>query len=442
MNNKIALLIAVLSIATFVYAISAGDAVNFVTEENHFLYPTEDFEQPIVQITHNEEGYWVIPVLSVDNPVTFFAVKVDTKELESSRVKNRELFKTAYILREFLESKQAVSADPQLDWIITSSYSRVFSNLGRFLSDEIFELNTIDTEMNDPTVSNDISNLNRMLVSMSLKCTSVSTEMDGALLFESSFTSSPNTNQTENLREEYSDVFSILYDLEEEALSYRTEIDKLKQSISTSDLDASTKTHLINLADPPENFNNIGNYVLDAVQLEEAIDAVYSNAQADIDSFLDEYENRLERSDAYEVLYGENDFLSNKTDGSFTILKSARDYILNKDNRQYWKNQSKVNSLESNWNRAERYFNERNYVDTVEYANKAINDVVDVYKGGLIDTEPEPLLSTELIIQIVILLIALLVLIYIWNNREKIVRIIKPEEIEKEVEIDAFSREI
>ncbi len=438
-NKKPLILIALFLSVSFAYgAISSGDAINFVKSENHFLYENE--ESHIARITHDEINYWVIRVYLEESPTTFLPVKATAKELVLNKPTNRELFKTADLLWEFTNLKNTYSAQNR-EWVINSSISNSFQKLGRFLSDEIFDLETIDSDLEDTDASAHINSMNSMLVSMALKVTSISQEIDEALALESLFVLEPDTSQREQLKEEFEDVFSLLDNLDSEAIDYRAKISELKQIIANSDLEAQNKSTLITMADPPQEFNSIGNYNQSAIGLSDSIDAIYAAISSRIDSLLDEFEKRIKRNQAYEILYEENSSLRTRTDGDFITLRSAADYILGEENKPYWKNKTRLKKLEDNWRKARNYFNENNYDSAIEYGNKAIDDVVIIYKDGVIDIEQPPIIPTELIMQIVIILIILLISIYAWNKREKIKGLIKWTE-PGEVEIGEWQEEI
>lgn len=408
-------------------AVSASDAVNFVGEAHHYLYVGDSVEQPLVPVKYSDAAYWLVPVISGEQPAAYFAVKASAEELMADRSANRELFKAADTLREFLKEKGRFSKNAGAEWIVTAAYSKVFEKLGRFLGDETFELNTIASEMNDAAVDSDVESLNSQLAYMSSKCAEIGSAITDAVAVESAFTTQPNTAQTPELKKKYAAVFAMVYDLEDRALNYLDDLDRLKQKISTSALDASTKTYLLQLSNPPENFNNIGNYSLAALQLETAIESLYTRVSSRLDSLLDEFESRLEMDKAYELLYGESAYIKEKTGGSFFTLKAAVDSMLGSDNRQYWKNQGQVSSLEANWRKAEKFFSERNFSLAADYGGKARENASAVYSGGFVEREEKPLLTQELIFQIIGLLIILLVAIYLVSKREKIMGWLMPD---------------
>ena len=431
---------AVLLLFFPIYAnsISANNAVSFVTQENHFLFEDEDYQLPVVEITHEGKKYWVIPILSGNTLVTFFPVKSEAKELSLSKPLNRQLFKTADTLRSLSVEKERISKNQQVDWLFASNYVLIFEELSRGLENEIFEMNIIESTLNNADVSSQVNRMNSSLSAMSLKSGGLTQSITEAIAAEAAFASAPDALSAAKLKDEFDDAFEELFSLNADALSYRDEIQKLKQLISVSDADAATKDYLVSLADPPAEFNNIGRYVTNALSLQQAINGMYANVDSRADSLLAEFESRVERDKAFRLLYSENTSISRRTEGEFSSLQQIVNFILDENNRPYWKNKELISAMESKWSQAVRNFNERNYALAETFAEKAADDAVAIFNQGFIEAAQPPLLPQELIFQLVIALLALLAILYLYNNRGKIIKFVKQGSEEEEVELSAW----
>ncbi|HIH08759.1 MAG TPA: hypothetical protein HA237_05330 [Candidatus Diapherotrites archaeon] len=438
--TKKTLFLAVLLLFFPIYAnsISANNAVSFVTQENHFLFEDEDYQLPVVEITHEGKKYWVIPILSGNTLVTFFPVKSEAKELSLSKPLNRQLFKTADTLRSLSVEKERISKNQQVDWLFASNYVLIFEELSRGLENEIFEMNIIESTLNNADVSSQVNRMNSSLSTMSLKSGGLTQSITEAIAAEAAFASAPDALSAAKLKDEFDDAFEELFSLNADALSYRDEIQKLKQLISVSDADAATKDYLVSLADPPAEFNNIGRYVTNALSLQQAINGMYANVDSRADSLLAEFESRVERDKAFRLLYSENTSISRRTEGEFSSLQQIVNFILDENNRPYWKNKELISAMESKWSQAVRNFNERNYALAETFAEKAADDAVAIFNQGFIEAAQPPLLPQELIFQLVIALLALLAILYLYNNRGKIIKFVKQGSEEEEVELSAW----
>ncbi len=432
MKIKLAFLAFLLCFSLLAYAeISATEAAKFVGEESHFLYENETVEQPNLKIKHASTDYWVFPAISGDSISTFFAVKTSGKELSTDRATNRKLFETAYFIKEYAKEKEKASKSTQLKWIMSSAVGKRFETLGRLLNDETFQLNTISTTLNDNEITQSVSVLKGQLVELSRDSASIAEKINGAIADEAELTSEPTTESKEKMKKSFDEVFGMLDDLEQLALDYSSNVNKLKQKISVIDTEAETKSFLINLAKPPENFNDIGSISLDAATEKEAIEQLFVKTSTQIDNMLDEFEGRLERTTTYDFLYSQNKDLI-KIDSKFTSIKKAAEIVLDEANRPNWKESQKVKQLEKNWKDAELFFRKGDFKFAEDSAKKAADDVRVIYKAGFIEKEEKPVISNDLINKAIMALIFILIALIIFNKRGKIIGMFGPKKEEEE----------
>ena len=437
---KKAIILAVLLLASSMgaSAISANDAVGFATREGHYMLSGEDNQVPVSPITYDTKKYWLMPVVSGNEIITYIPIKHEKAELSTHRPTNRELFRTADTLRELNIEKSKLSESQSAEWIFSTSYVLIFNEMSRGISNETYEMNIISSTMDDADMDRQILKINSLIASMSQKTNDISQRINSAALSESDFFSSPTPEKVDSLKTGFDNVFSTILELNELALDYRDEVDSLKQMISVSDQSIEAKDYLIKLASPPAVFNNIGKYTTTSLALSSDVDAIYSNVSSRVDSLLNEYDSRVKRNEAFIALYGENEKLNKATGGEIIQVDKGVETILAKDNRPYWKNQELIKTLESKWGQTQREFNSGNYDSSVILAGKVADDVVAIYKQGFVETVPAPLISQELLIQIIIGLAVLLVLLVLYSKRDRILSFGKGTE--KEVELDAWKQ--
>jgi len=257
--------------------------------------------------------------------------------------------------------------------------------------------------------------------------------MDTALTAENKFTQSPDTNSDDLMKKEFDNVYEKLFELEEEALDYRSKIDQLKQNISVSNLEVTQKNYLIDLASTPGEFDLIGGWVQDASGLQQITDSIYSNAGIKTDSYLAEFDLRVKRDHTYFVMYGiDSEFLED-TDNKYTSLSQAANEILLQENKPQWKNQDRVNDLEANWAEAERFFEREEYENAETFAEKAKADAIRIVGDGFKEQTPDPF-PQELIFQIVGILVVLLVVLIILQKRRRIMDMLSPTMESEEID--------
>jgi len=416
-------------------AVSSGEAVKLITEENRFLLDNEEAKQPNYKFLHHGKPYWVIPVVVEEDPVAYFAVSASEKELVTDGLTNRALFKASDFLREFLREKERASKNTQVTWLVTSKYARVFDSLSRLIADEVFELNTIATTADDPKISSMASTQKSSLGIMSDLAEEISASIDEATSFESEFTTTPDTAKVEEFQKKFAAVFGALFQLEDKALDYRSKIAELKRLISLSEAEPDAKSYMIKLADPPENFNEIGNLALSGKELQEVMDKLGTRVDARLDGFVNEFTQRLERNKAYTYLYGANPEVP-KAMAGYSDLRSAALFILKPENKSAWLDQAGLNRLDDSWRNAENSYKKADYAKALIYGADSLKYAKQVLGKGVVKIEDKPLFSDQLLQQLVLGLGGLLILIFLFKNRGKLGGLLSPGQAEDGEKID------
>jgi len=415
-KEYIAFLLALALIMPLCHAYDIGA---FISVEHHFMHDGEKYEQPTFRIAYNDESYWVVPVLAGDSVQAYIPLKAESKDWQKSRPVNRELFEAADILRNYISAQRNASQSGGSGWIITAGNQRIADSLAGFLANETYELTTIDTTMDDRDASGRIATLNSMLVSMSLSSGDLAISMQDALSAEAKYRTAPDAKERDSIGGSFGDVFDTIDSLDETAREYLGELDKLKRDISVSGLDPDTKSSLLKLSEPPSEFNYIGQWAISGSGMRTVIDAIYAATSSRIDSLLDEFDGRVKLDLANAAIYREDEELKG-LDNSFTSLKAAAAAMLNSDIRNLWAKQDALKELESNLSNAEKYYKRADYDLAAEYAGKAKKNVKTVYNGGKAEVTASPIFSQDFLFWGVVVLIALLVIAYVVQNREKL----------------------
>ncbi|HLC93046.1 MAG TPA: hypothetical protein VJH23_05050 [archaeon] len=429
MNPKIILALLVLLFPLAASAISSNDAVNFIVNTNHFLYDAETYTPPNVSVHYGESDYWVIPITAGKDIVTYFPVNSKTGTLSVSKADNRALFTLANNLRELQLIKESITPNSGIDWIFTQKYQTVFSEMSLQISDEIYQLNTVETALKGKGITADLGGMKAQLLSMSATSSSIAKKIADSSQSENDFATKPSEETFSEMNDSFKGVFDSINSLNSTFLSYNSQRNKLKQQISIADLEAQEKSQLSAILDIPPSLQSLGNYNINSQQISEKLNSSLQETSLRMDSLLDEFSNRMLKNDVYDLIYADNEKI--KKDTPFNSLSEARSGILSEQQRSLWENQTKVNQLEQDYSRALKFYGEKNFESANTYAATAIDDAIAVYKRGQKPPVAGPAISQDFLFQAAGILVVLLALLYVFNNRGKIKGAItkEPEEV-------------
>ncbi len=431
MKSPLVLGLLLLFCAGYALAATSVDALNFVVNSNYFLYDGETYTPPNVPVKYEGKGYWVVPVTSGSDVITYFPVSSETGLLSDSRAVNRGLFEVADNLRELQLLKSSLSAGTGVEWLFTQKYQTIFNETALNLNDGIFSLNTVETTLKDNHVEGDVSGLRSSLRQMSLSSSELSAKISEAYSAENSFVTAPSEDNLSAMKGSYAKVFDLISALNSSSLAYQTGLTKLKNAISVSSLDAQTKSQLEPLLRLPQGLGALRNYNLGATQLKQALDARFSSSSLRIDSLLEQLDERIAKNNVHRLIYTSNATLAKET--GFDSLSKAQATILAPENKGLWENQPKVNELESDYKNAADYYSKRQFAQAQKSAVRAIDDAVSVYKKGR-KTAPTAStdISRDLLFKAAGILLVLLAILYVVNNRKKVGEMVtgKAEEID------------
>ncbi|HIH09209.1 MAG TPA: hypothetical protein HA254_00910 [Candidatus Diapherotrites archaeon] len=407
-----------LLLATCAFAVSSNDAVNTVITSNHFVYEGETYTPPNVAIEYEDKSYWVIPVTAGQNVVTYFPVEAQTGQLSSSRATNRGLFGLADGLRELQRLKGSISSNSGVEWIFTQTYQSFFNEMALELSDGVYKLNTVESTLKSSGVEVDVSALRVQLNSLSSDAAATASKISAATQAENAFVTEPSSLAFSALSGSFGEVFDSISQMQSQSLIYKSDLDKLKQQISVANTDAQTKQQLFALLEMPSQLSSLRSYSIYSTQIKGSIDSAFSASSVRLDSLLAEFDNRILKNESYGLIFGENEKIRKET--GFLSLAEAKSAILAKESRQAWENQLKVRELEQDYSRASKFYDERNFVQAKKSAQSAIENAVSVYKAGRKKEAAPAGISQDLLFKVAGILVVLLALLYLFNNRGKL----------------------
>ncbi len=417
MNTGVLIAVLLLLCALGVYGISGNDAVNYIVNANHFLYDAETYTPPNVSIHFGEFDYWVVPITAGKDVVTYFPVNSRTGVLSVNKSDNRSLFTLADSLREIQLIKESITPNSGIEWVFTQKYQTIFSETSLQVSDEIYQLNTVQTALKQNNIDADLGAMKGQLTSMSSSASSIAKKIADASQSENDFATKPSQQTLDAMNSSFENVFTSVFSLNSTFLSYNSQRNKLKQQISIAEIDAQQKAQLSAILNPPPSLEALGNYNINAQQISEKLGSAFQQTGLRMDSLLDEFANRQLKNEVYGIIYGENEKI--KKDTPFLSLSEAKNSMLSKEKRALWENQAKTNQLDQDYSRSLKYYDSKDFVNAKTYATNAIDDAIAVYKKGEKPAVAAPPVSQGFLFQLAGVLIVLRVLLYVFNNRVK-----------------------
>ena len=177
----------------------------------------------------------------------------------------------------------------------------------------------------------------------------------------------------------------------------------------------------------PENFNEIATLAIAGPELEDIIEKLFVRVNARLEGFLSESADRLEMNKAYAFLYGLNQEVS-KLEGNFPDLKAAASYVLKPENKAVWADQAGVKKAEDSWRNAENAYKKGDYAKAQIYGAEAIKAFRNIQLKGALKVEQKPLLSDQFLQQLILGLATLLVLVFLFKYRSKIMGFLQPKQ--------------
>jgi len=411
-------------------AISSQEAKDFLTSESHFLDEGQSIEiLPNFPVQYNKEKFWVAVIITEESPSGFLAVKYSAKEISLNKTVNNELFRTVYVLRSLKDYKEKNFAV----WVFASSNKTFFQTLNSATSGSgsvYYNLGNISDELKTSESKTLTNEMSAILSEMSSKAFTLEGKTDKIIKAENDFVNTTDTAQTDALKEKYDSFFPLLEEINSLRQDYETKTVELKTLISKSDKTAGEKQQLIVLANSPQEFQKLDSIAKNSSDLYQGIQSIYAKAISNVSTWVGNVDSMKKRNDAYNLLYSDDSDLYKKTKNYFSKLNELVKFILDEKNRPYWKEYDKIDSMQSNWNKAELNFKQKKYDNVQTFALKAKNDAVTIFNAGFVQQGSD---IQNLIIYIAVGLIVLLIVLMVFKNRNKIFP--SPTQAQKEQEI-------
>ena len=406
-------------------AISSEEAVSFLSS-NGYLKQNESPEiDPLAKITNAQNQYWVVTILSGDTPTGFVAVQdaIPTTVPTSASI-NQPLFRTAFVLRGFQQSKASLGSQ----WLFIASNDSFFQNLSQSFQREFEnDLGIIESSTNDVRIKAQTTSMKTRIQSLKQQSDALSQSINDSIASENRYFLSPDTEGIAGFQNGFLDTFDQLDRLQEGIQSYDSEKTKLKSLIAQSNAASDEKSFWVNLADPPSDMYSVKSKQSTAANNRQVLENIFETAPIQAVTFTENLDNRLKMVETKNALYSEDATIKDLA-GKAISLKAAVEQILAEQNAPQWKNQVEVQNLESFWKKALEQFNNANYESALSNANKAKTSARKVYSAGIQEQTPATPEFEQYIPTAIGVLVFALVVLFLIQKRKKIVSMVTGEQ--------------
>ena len=418
MNKSIFIAVFLLVFGVVFSAVSSQQAVNFVSGSLVFEGETTEI-LPNVQIEHARQKYWVVSVVAGESLNALVPVGAkEPAEIARTPAEKRELIRTAFVLRIYSQLKDSLVKQDQ--WVFSTVNSRFLEQAAGDAGEERFDLATVRSEVNKyPEIQGGIDLVQEYLDDLKIGIEAAAKKTGGVVELETAYLGKPDTNSLNNLKQEFDEATKSFEETEALLNKYLAELDKVKQAVAQTDLSIDTKRSLQNLLAAPTRLQRLPVFIASSALFGEKLQEIFDNALGRRDTLLANLETRIEKSKAFQALFGSNQELIEKTNGNYSTLKEAVDSIFSPELEQQWKEQNELAKLKEDWKKAQAYYSSVDYSRALQFAKGSSNSAIRIYREGFKEPEQQGI-NTALLFNGIIILVVLLIILYAAKNRKKL----------------------
>lgn len=370
----------------FAQAVSSQEALEFVGKAPAFLNKGESGEVFLqAPLSYKSSSFWVVSLVSNRSVVGMVPLAASGSLLVPSESESRrELVRAGYFLRQFSVLKSNAEASGQ--WPFSSVESKFFSDLSANLSEEELSMAAVQAEIADfPLLRAQAAELVGDLRSLKSKSAALSDSLSSANTSVTALFSQPSVADLEKAKLRVSQALSDLVSFDEAVTAYASSANALGLGIASSDLSIDSKRSLQSLIAPPPRLSAVGSRANAALQLEEAIQKEWDNRLARSSSFLSDLELRLARSEAHRALFGSDEAVVSKSNGSLSSVESLVLFVLREEAVDRWREQSLVNRMRADWQKATSFYGSGDYASARQFGVAARSSGLSVFAAGFSD---------------------------------------------------------
>jgi len=442
-KNLLAAAAILLVFASLAHAAGSAEAINFAEKSNHLLYDAEAAEiYPVTTISYDNSHYWVVSVISGGGIAGFLPIKdakkADDLELAKGEVARKRLIQTAHYLRLYDKLKADFSA--QGSWVLKNTDMDYFNALSNDLKNEKIDLTTIGSELEGYSALQIMAaDLRDQLDELYPLASDIAGSMNDFKAEEADFFSKPDTNALKGFVGSLDDLFELVDRFSAKRQSYLSDLDELRQGIAQTALSVDSKRSLNSLATVPQRMLEVSSRITSLLNLQETMDEAYATALSQADNFVSDLGVREKRSSAWIAIYGfDSEIVEQTQTQGIDSLNSLVGLILGDGYIYKWNEQALVLKLQENWSKATAYYENGSFDSAESFAEKSKGNALDVFNAGL--SQPKTSINTDLLVTAAVLLIAVLIILYVLRNRDRLSSLVSHEEEEEEVPLHEWEK--
>jgi hypothetical protein len=360
---------------------NAQDISKNYLQENEMI---DGFSQG--SITCDGNNYFVIPIISGSNDISFFVIVNEKNGLvysEKDETLAINLLKSEYILRTLYYSNKTNYLSPQLfdrmDRLISVLDSKKSKLEGLISSDYPYN------------VKAEITTSKNKLVTFNTSLKSLKTNLKEMYDIQNGFVYLPDCSKLSSLTSKFSSSFVGYSDISNLSFDYLDATDNTtKIVVSSTELSDDEKRSILNFIAIPNNLNSEITFIYDSLS---STNQFYSDIVTTIENTTNNkglmlyYNNFLSRQDyviTNSLLYDfDSDFP--KYDNLDTVLK----IIVAPENKIYWKAQEDVESITSEYTVIKELYSKGQYKDAINKIKSIRTKAKNVLSEGYIEYQEE-----------------------------------------------------
>ena len=426
-KTLIILFLFLISIGT-VHAVSlfnAQDIAKTYLQENEMI---DAFSQG--SITCDKNSYYVIPIISGTNDISFFVIvyekdgKIYSNKDQSTAM---SLLKSEYILRSLYYSSST-------NYLSTQLFDRM-DRLNNLLDSKQSRLEGLIASNYPVEVKTEIINTKNKLVTLSTSLDNLKTNLKDLYDTQGNFVYTPDCTKLNELTSKFSSAFIGYSDISEQSLAYLDATDNAtKVIVANKQLTNDEKSSILNFIASPTTLNSEVSFIYDSLS---STNTFYSTMVVTTASTTENkglmiyYNNFISRMDyvtAKSMLYDfDSDF------PRYDNLDSVVTVILDSTNRLNWKAQEDADALYSEYTVVKELYSKGDYKNVIPKIKSIKTKAKNILSEGFIEYDTT---TSSIYYWLAGGIILVLIIVIISRNIRK-----KNQEKNKNKKSDDFNRD-
>ena len=356
---------------------NAQDITKSYLQENEMI---DAFSQG--PITCDSNSYYVIPIISGTNDISFFVIMYEKDgKIYSGKDQSTAMaiLKSEYILRSLYYSSS-------YNYLSTQLFDRM-DQLNNLLNSKKSRLEGLIASNYPIEVKTEITNTKNKIVTLSTSIDSLKSNLKHLYDIQSNFVYTPNCSKLNELTNNFSTAFIGYSDISKQSLDYLDAIDNTtKIIVANKQLSDDEKRSILNFISAPTTLNSEVSFIYDSLS---STNIFYSNlilatnTTNENKGLMIYYNNFISRMDfvtAKSMLYDfDSDF------PRYDNLDSVINVVLDPTNRINWNAQEDVDALYSEYTQIKELYSKGRYKEVIPKIKSIKTKTKNILVEGFIE---------------------------------------------------------